>query len=105
MDGELIALADDGRPSFNALQNYGSAGTPILSFVFVLVLEGRDLAGETLDRRREILEGKIVPTRAEPLRYAAALDASLRDLIHSVQAQGLEGLVAKRRDSRCEPGR
>ena len=30
IDGELIALGDDGRPSFNALQNYGSASTPIL---------------------------------------------------------------------------
>jgi bifunctional non-homologous end joining protein LigD len=105
IDGELIALADDGRPSFNALQNYGSASTPILYFVFdVLVLEGRDLTGETFDRRREILERKIVPTLAEPVRYAGALDASLRDLVHSVKAQGLEGLVAKRRDSRYEPG-
>ncbi|HEU4688697.1 MAG TPA: RNA ligase family protein, partial [Vicinamibacterales bacterium] len=105
IDGELIALADDGRPSFNALQNYGAASTPILYFVFdVLVLEGRDLTGETFDRRREILERKIVPTLAEPVRYAGALDASLRDLIHSVKAQGLEGLVAKRRDSRYEPG-
>jgi bifunctional non-homologous end joining protein LigD len=105
IDGELIALADDGRPSFNALQNYGAASTPILYFVFdVLVLEGRDLTGETFDRRREILERKIVPTLPEPVRYAGALDASLRDLIHSVKAQGLEGLVAKRRDSRYEPG-
>ena len=105
IDGELIALADDGRPSFNALQNYGAASTPILYFVFdVLVLEGRDLTGETFDRRREILERKIVPTLAEPVRYAGALDASLRELIHSVKAQGLEGLVAKRRDSRYEPG-
>ena len=38
------------------------------------------------------------------MRYAGVLDASLRDLIHSVKAQGLEGLVAKRRDSRYEPG-
>lgn len=105
IDGELIALADDGRPSFNALQNSGAASTPILYFVFdVVVLEGRDLTGETFDRRREILERKIVPTLAEPVRYAGALDASLRELIHSVKAQGLEGLVAKRRDSRYEPG-
>jgi bifunctional non-homologous end joining protein LigD len=92
IDGELIALADDGRPSFNALQNYGSASTPILYLVFdVLVLEGRDLTGEIFDRRREILERKILPTLAEPVRYAGALDASLRDLIYSVKAQGLEG--------------
>jgi bifunctional non-homologous end joining protein LigD len=95
IDGELIALADDGRPSFNALQNYGSASTPILYFVFdVLVLNGRDLTGETLERRREVLERKIVLTQAEPVRYTATLDASLHDLIHSVKVQGLEGLVA-----------
>lgn len=105
IDGELIALGDDERPSFNALQNYGSASTPILYFVFdVLVLEGRDLTGEKLERRREVLERKIVPTLVEPVRYTGTLDASLRDLIHSVKAQGLEGLVAKRRDSRYEPG-
>jgi bifunctional non-homologous end joining protein LigD len=32
------------------------------------------------------------------------LDATMPDLVHSVKAQGLEGLVAKRRDSRYEPG-
>src|SRR5205085_4749202 len=41
---------------------------------------------------------------AEPIRESPELEASLRDLIHSVKAQGLEGLVAKRRDSRYEPG-
>ena len=105
IDGELIALGDDGRPSFNALQNYGSASTPILYFVFdVMVFEGRDVKTETLDSRRELLEQRIVPKLAEPVRYVGTLDASLRDLVHSVKAQGLEGLVAKRRDSRYEPG-
>ena len=105
IDGELIALGDDGRPSFNALQNYGSASTPILYFVFdVMVFEGRDVKTETLDSRRELLERRIVPKLTEPVRYVGTLDASLRDLVHSVKAQGLEGLVAKRRDSRYEPG-
>ena len=105
IDGELIALGDDGRPSFNALQNYGSASTPILYFVFdVMVFEGRDVKTETLDSRRELLEQRIVPKLTEPVRYVGTLDASLRDLVHSVKAQGLEGLVAKRRDSRYEPG-
>jgi DNA ligase D-like protein (predicted ligase) len=105
IDGELIALGDDGRPSFNALQNYGSASTPILYFVFdVMVLEGRDVKTETLESRQKLLEQRIVPKLIEPVRFVGTLDASLRDLVHSVKAQGLEGLVAKRRDSRYEPG-
>ena len=105
IDGELIALGDDGRPSFNALQNYGSASTPILYFVFdVMVFEGRDVKTETLECRQKLLEQRIVPKLIEPVRFVGTLDASLRDLVHSVKAQGLEGLVAKRRDSRYEPG-
>jgi DNA ligase D-like protein (predicted ligase) len=105
IDGELIALGDDGRPSFNALQNYDSASTPILYFIFdVMVFEGRDVKTETLDSRRKLLEQRIVPKLTEPVRYVGTLDASLRDLVHSVKAQGLEGLVAKRRDSRYESG-
>src|SRR4051794_25771045 len=42
IDGEVVALDDAGRPSFNALQNFGSAAS-IFYFVFdVLVLAGRD---------------------------------------------------------------
>jgi DNA ligase D-like protein (predicted ligase) len=106
IDGEVIALGDDGRPSFNALQNGGSSSTPILFYVFdVMVLAGRDVKAETLEARRELLERMVVPTLAEPVRYTGELQASLRDLIHSVKAQGLEGLVAKRRNSHYEPGR
>ena len=41
---------------------------------------------------------------ADPIRYSPILDASLNDLIASVKAQGLEGLVAKRRGSAYQPG-
>ena len=40
----------------------------------------------------------------EPILPSAVLDASLPDLIHAVKAQGLEGLVAKRKNSRYESG-
>jgi ATP-dependent DNA ligase len=104
IDGELIALDEEGRPSFNALQHYSSS-TPVFYYVFdVMVVAGRDFCSETLDVRRQLLEQKVAPTLIEPVRYTGKLDASLRDLIHSVKAQGLEGLVAKRRDSRYEPG-
>jgi bifunctional non-homologous end joining protein LigD len=106
IDGEIVALDEDGRPSFNALQNYGSPDTPLLYYVFdVMVLAGRDLKPETLEVRRNLLERRIVPLLTEPVRYSGDLQASLRDLIHSVKTHGLEGLVAKRRNSRYEPGR
>jgi bifunctional non-homologous end joining protein LigD len=51
-----------------------------------------------------LLEGKVLPKLREPVRYSPVLEASLSDLIESVKGQGLEGLVAKRMDSRYEPG-
>src|SRR5437899_10005266 len=41
---------------------------------------------------------------AAPIRYSPVLEAKLENLIRSVKAQGLEGLVAKRRNSKYEPG-
>ena len=105
IDGEVVALDEDGRPSFNTLQNFGSSPGHVQFYVFdVLMLAGKDLMGEPLEVRRGVLEKKILPRLKEPVRYAAPLDASLPDLIHSVKAQGLEGLVAKRLDSVYEPG-
>jgi bifunctional non-homologous end joining protein LigD len=105
VDGEVVALDESGRPSFNILQNYGSSKAPILYYVFdVLVLAGRDLMGMPLTARRDLLERRILPKLGEPIRYAPELQASLTDLISSVRTQGLEGLIAKRRDSRYEPG-
>jgi bifunctional non-homologous end joining protein LigD len=104
IDGEVVALDEEGRPSFNALQNFASS-VLLQYYVFdVMVIGGRDVMNEPLDARRRLLEQKIVPTLADPVRYVGRLDATLRDLIHSVKAQGLEGLVAKRRSSRYEPG-
>src|ERR671910_3430352 len=44
IDGEVVAFDQEGRPSFNALQNYGSAPGPVVYYVFdVMVLAGRDV--------------------------------------------------------------
>jgi DNA ligase D-like protein (predicted ligase) len=105
IDGEVIAFDDDGRPSFNALQNYGSAAAPVIYYVFdVMVLAGRDVMREPLEKRRELLEQKVLPTLSEPVRYASSLDAALPVLVQSVKEQGFEGLVAKRRNSVYESG-
>ncbi len=105
IDGEVVALDADGRPSFNTLQNYGSAGAPLHFFIFdLLILKGKDVMGEPLTKRRELIEKHIVPKLSDPIRYSPILVGSLKDLVHSVKVQGLEGLVAKRRDSKYEPG-
>jgi hypothetical protein len=64
----------------------------------------KDVMGEPLARRRELLETRVLPKLPEPVRYSHELKASLRDLIESAKALALEGLVAKRRDSKYEPG-
>jgi DNA ligase D-like protein (predicted ligase) len=105
IDGEVVALDQDGRPSFNTLQNHGSAGVPLHFFIFdLLILHGRDVMAELLVKRRELIEKHVLPKLADPIRYSPILEAPLPDLIRSVKAQGLEGLVAKRRDSKYEPG-
>ena len=102
VDGEIVAFDEEGRPSFNLLQNYAQE-TPIGYFVFdVLMLGGRDLTQEPLSKRQALLESKVLPHLGEPVRYVPPLEGSLQTLVHSVKTHGFEGLVAKRRDSRYE---
>ena len=105
IDGEVVALDASGRPSFNTLQNHGSATVPIIYYVFdVLVLAGRDVMLEPLSTRRDFLQRHILPRLGDPIRHCPELNASLADVIESVRAVGLEGVVAKRLDSAYEPG-
>jgi bifunctional non-homologous end joining protein LigD len=106
IDGEVVALDEQGRPSFNLLQNFGSSSTPLIYYVFdAPIVSGRDVLRETLDARRELLERVVLPLLDEPIRYSQELNADLPALINAVKAQGLEGLIAKRRSSRYETGR
>jgi ATP-dependent DNA ligase len=92
-----------GRPSFNVLQNYETA--TLIYYVFdVMILVGKDVMNEPLGVRRQLLQEGVLAKLGEPIRESPELDASLPDLITTVKAHGLEGLVAKRRDSRYEPG-
>ena len=105
IDGEVVAFDEDGKPSFNALQNYGSSPGPVVYYMFdLMVLGGLDVRGESLEKRRQLLEKKVMSKLAEPVRYTLPLDAPLPVLVESVKAQGLEALVAKRLDSKYESG-
>jgi ATP-dependent DNA ligase len=100
----LASGNESGRPSFNELQN-GSANAPLIYYALdVMILAGRDVMNEPLTARRELLAARVLASLGEPIRESPVLDARLLDPISSVKAHGLEGLVAKRRDSRYEPG-
>jgi hypothetical protein len=77
IDGEIVALDETGRPSFNVLHNYGSSQPPVLFYVFdVLVLNGTDVRRERLDARRKLL-ANLLRKLKDPIRESAVLDASL----------------------------
>jgi ATP-dependent DNA ligase len=64
----------------------------------------RDLRAEPLDIRRQLLEERVLPLLSDPIRSTPALEGSLSELIEAVRGLGLDGLVAKGRDSRYEAG-
>jgi DNA ligase D-like protein (predicted ligase) len=107
VDGEVVALADDGRPSFNVLQNYHHGGTPLQFYLFdLLQLRGKDLCDRPLDERRELLRSEVMPLMpGEIVLMSESLEASAAEVVAAVKAQGLEGVIAKRRSSRYEPGK
>jgi bifunctional non-homologous end joining protein LigD len=114
-DGELVAFDDQGRPSFERLQRRMhvtaasavrrlSASTPVVYAIFdLLYLDGHNLMGRPYAERRERLEELGLSGPA--WRVPAAHPGHGRQLLSATGAQGLEGIVAKRLDSRYEPGR
>lgn len=106
VDGEVVALDETGRPSFNLLQHAGSSQVRIVFYVFdLLILNGKDVMGLPLQERRKLLETKVLPLLDEPVRYSAALDAPINVLIAHVKEYGFEGIVAKNPKSIYEPGK
>jgi DNA ligase D-like protein (predicted ligase) len=102
LDGELVAMDENGRSDFNLLQNFRSAQLKIHYYAFdALVHKGKRLTDRPLKERREIL-GKILP-RNDHVSLSIA-DTSADTLLAFVKAHGLEGIVAKRSDSIYEPG-
>lgn len=62
IDGEVVALDEDGRPSFNLLQNHGSTHPKVHYYVFdVMIASGRDVCGQPLQTRLEMLHSRILP--------------------------------------------
>lgn len=117
LDGEIVAVGSDGRPSFTRLQRrwpqqrrpaaelVREVPTRFLAFD-VLALDGMDITGEPYGRRREILSEVMVvdtsPTMTVPRHW---VDVSPADMLDVCAGNAMEGIVAKHMDSPYRPGR
>jgi bifunctional non-homologous end joining protein LigD len=104
VDGELVVADEDGRPSFQLIQNADDS-SDVRAFLFdLLEMDGEDLKALPLSERRARLAA-ILPKGSERLILSGELKGDPAALFDEIAARGWEGLIAKRRDSRYEPGR
>jgi bifunctional non-homologous end joining protein LigD len=99
IDGEIVAIDKHGSPSFQMLQHRASLGRDcqIVYYAFdLLELEGEDLKGRSLIDRKKRLQQVI---SGSEIRYNAELPGSAAAVVRTVKEAGLEGVIAKRRDS------
>jgi bifunctional non-homologous end joining protein LigD len=105
LDGEIVALDEQGRPSFQMLQHRASLGKNrrVVYYAFDLLnLNGRDVRGLPLEERKELL-AKIVT--GSGVLLSVNLDGPPAILVEQVSRLKLEGLIAKRKDSTYEAGK
>jgi bifunctional non-homologous end joining protein LigD len=103
LDGEVCALDESGRASFSAMQQ-GKPGTPIVYYVFdVLEVEGEPVVDLPLVERRKRLE-QLLDKRNRTVRLSETFDDG-RALYEAAKQQRLEGIMAKRLESRYLPGK
>jgi bifunctional non-homologous end joining protein LigD len=114
LDAEICVLDEQGRPRFGLIQPRimvsGAASIAALArskpaalFIFdLLYLDGYDLRGAPLSERRKLLESIVKP--AGVIRLSQTFDEG-EHLLEAAREQGLEGIIAKRADSRYEARR
>jgi bifunctional non-homologous end joining protein LigD len=115
LDGEIVVLDDEGRPSFSLMQqrtgfrSHGRQSTPrgdlpILYYVFdVIYLEGYDLRQVRLEERKRVL--REVVSDSDILRYSDHFAGNGKALFNVAKEKGLEGIIAKKANSSYEERR
>ena len=108
LDGEIVAVDESGRVSFNLLQHHRSKAQALLFYAFnVLIHRGKSLLNVPLEERRKIL-GEIfekVRSKASPIQLSETIDAAPTELVRVAKELGFEGILTKRRDSYYESGK
>jgi bifunctional non-homologous end joining protein LigD len=107
IDGEIVALDEEGRSSFQLLQSFdmGPERPPIVFYAFDLLhLNGENLQNLPIEERKAKLE-ELLKKPLGVIRYSASFVKDIEELLDRAQSLGLEGLIGKRAGSRYEPGK
>src|SRR5829696_1824587 len=105
VDGELVVLDEEGKPSFSALQKSRFTPDALHFYVFdLLAYQGRDLRKLPLVERRDLLERYVLKGMRDPVRLSAVFNTDPKWLILAAKKNGLEGVIGKRADSKYESG-
>lgn len=107
IDGEVVAMDEKGRSSFQLLQRAELDGkdAPLAFYVFdLLQLNGHSLIDVPLSARKDALM-RIIPGSGDIIRFSGTLGTNPKTLLPEIQRRSLEGLIGKQRDSVYEPGR
>lgn len=101
LDGEVVILDKKGKSQFQLMQNYQRTGEGILAyFVFdLLYLKGRDIRDLPLVERKELLKELLEGADLDTVRYSDHVDKKGIAFFKKAAKQGLEGIMAKRKDS------
>lgn len=107
IDGEIVAMDKEGRPTFQLLQgrDTGEERPPIFYYVFDLLhLNGRSFLQEPIEERKAALE-RLMKNAPDLIRLSPVFEQSPDVLLEAVRERGLEGIIGKLRGSFYEPGR
>src|SRR5207244_13340662 len=97
VDGEVVAMDEEGRSSFQLLQRSELDGkdAPLAFYVFdLLQLNGRSLISLPLNLRKELLTRLVSPS-GDIVRFAGALGTEAGTLLPDIKRRALEGLMGK----------
>ncbi|GAA4317142.1 DNA ligase D [Compostibacter hankyongensis] len=106
VDGEIVVVDKKGIAHFNALQNWRSeADGELLYYVFDLLwYKGRLLTGLPLKERMAVLKSMLPAEDDSIIRGSFSVRGEGRQFFSAAKEMGLEGMIAKKLDSRYEPG-
>ncbi|WP_313181682.1 DNA ligase D [Sphingobacterium siyangense] len=99
LDGEIVVLEKNGTANFAALQNWRSeADGDLVYYVFdILWCDGKDLKGLSLLERKAILK-EVIPQN-DLILLSEHFDTSGVEFLNEAKKLGLEGIMAKRKES------